>query len=405
MGLGLSIVQQLAHGLGGTVDVKSSVGVGTVVEVLAPIRTNTTDVPGSISAQPWAELEPAPYAKYRTQLCGRTVCLISAESYSSLTHQDVAITSEMRQRCKIVEHALRSNVGTGLGMIVVVGTVDHPLPKADIYLVDFDMLGVVVGGHQDDKVSGLLTSRLTPLVLLCSEPGCSQDTRTGSRIVHFTHLHHPLGPTKLATAFCAALKAGPRFPEASDAATEGVPRQLHIPLQREPCQRQKGPGVSTLSNDAPQELAIHPPTSCTSQVTSSTKTYHLLLVDDNPINIILLATVVSKLKHTYVVARNGLEAVQRYQKSLEDQQDRSPFDMVFMDLSMPVMDGFEATRQIRQLEAEGGLRGCKIVSLTGLSSESSRNEAFASGSNVFLTKPVKLNKIKSLLGGELGQQG
>jgi CheY-like chemotaxis protein len=75
--------------------------------------------------------------------------------------------------------------------------------------------------------------------------------------------------------------------------------------------------------------------------------------------------------------------------------------MIFMDISMPIMDGFEATREIRLLENEAGVKRCKIVALTGLSSEESRNEALTSGSDVFLTKPVKLERVRSLMNEQL----
>jgi CheY-like chemotaxis protein len=124
----------------------------------------------------------------------------------------------------------------------------------------------------------------------------------------------------------------------------------------------------------------------------------LLLVDDNPINLKILTTLVKKLSHTYETASNGLEAVQLYKASLIHNHQ---FDFVFMDISMPVMNGFEATREIRRFEREEKVEGpARIAALTGLGSEMSRQEAFASGTNLFLTKPVKLGEIKRLLSHE-----
>lgn len=65
---------------------------------------------------------------------------------------------------------------------------------------------------------------------------------------------------------------------------------------------------------------------------------------------------------------------------------------------MPVMDGFESTRLIRGFEREQHLPRCYIFALSGLASESAQQEAFASGIDLFLTKPVKLKELNRILG-------
>lgn len=69
------------------------------------------------------------------------------------------------------------------------------------------------------------------------------------------------------------------------------------------------------------------------------------------------------------------------------------------DISMPVMNGFEATRAIRSLErdTDKGLQPSTIVALTGLSSARDESEALESGMNLFLTKPVTLKSITKIL--------
>jgi CheY-like chemotaxis protein len=75
--------------------------------------------------------------------------------------------------------------------------------------------------------------------------------------------------------------------------------------------------------------------------------------------------------------------------------------MTTSDLSMPIMDGFEATRQIRKWEA-GHLRDpaskkSVIIALTGLASQGEAEEAFSAGVDLFLTKPVQFPKLSDLL--------
>ena len=64
-----------------------------------------------------------------------------------------------------------------------------------------------------------------------------------------------------------------------------------------------------------------------------------------------------------------------------------------MDISMPVMDGFEATRQIRAFERGQDIIPATIIALTGLGSAEAQEEAFVSGIDLFLTKPIKLDKL------------
>ncbi|KAK1975452.1 hsp90-like protein [Colletotrichum cereale] len=116
-----------------------------------------------------------------------------------------------------------------------------------------------------------------------------------------------------------------------------------------------------------------------------------LLVDDNALNLKILASYMKKLGHEFHNARNGQEALEIFRKAGGD------FQYVLMDISMPVMDGFEATRRMRAIETEQGLARCHIFALTGLASASAQQEAFASGIDLFLTKPVRLKELSKIL--------
>ena len=68
-----------------------------------------------------------------------------------------------------------------------------------------------------------------------------------------------------------------------------------------------------------------------------------------------------------------------------------------IDISMPVMDGLEATREIRKLERHQGQKPAMIVALTGLGSATSQKEAFSNGISLFLTKPVRFSDLRKIL--------
>ncbi|KAI5368014.1 putative signal transduction response regulator, receiver domain, histidine kinase/HSP90-like ATPase [Septoria linicola] len=135
---------------------------------------------------------------------------------------------------------------------------------------------------------------------------------------------------------------------------------------------------------------------------------HLLLVDDNRLNLQLLHTYISRKGYDGSLARtaeDGQKAVEIYQEFLPD--------IIFMDLSMPVMGGLEATRLIRQIEARrrqdakrntptdeqglGPYRSAFIVAMTGNAKSSDQSEAFSSGVDLYMTKPVSFKEVGKLL--------
>lgn len=135
----------------------------------------------------------------------------------------------------------------------------------------------------------------------------------------------------------------------------------------------------------------------------------LLLVDDNRLNLQLLNTYVSKRGYVGALcntAEDGQLALESFQKHMPD--------IVFMDLSMPVMDGFESTREIRAFEKErreeadrdahlnaDGLpiyaKPAVIIALTGNAKSSDQTEAFAAGIDMYMTKPVSFKQVGLLL--------
>jgi signal transduction histidine kinase/DNA-binding response OmpR family regulator len=106
----------------------------------------------------------------------------------------------------------------------------------------------------------------------------------------------------------------------------------------------------------------------------------ILLAEDNPVNQMVAVAILSKRGHVVRVAPNGREALQAL--------ERERFDLVLMDLQMPVMGGFEATAAIRALEkARGG--HLPIIALTAHAMKGDRELCLAAGMDGYLTKPIK----------------
>jgi signal transduction histidine kinase len=112
----------------------------------------------------------------------------------------------------------------------------------------------------------------------------------------------------------------------------------------------------------------------------------VLLVEDNPVNQLVAKGMLAKLGCEVVVAAHGGEAL----KLLEEQS----FDMVLMDCNMPVMDGYEASRQIRR---SGRWPDLPIVALTANAMSEERERCRAAGMNDYLAKPFRREELKALL--------
>jgi len=110
----------------------------------------------------------------------------------------------------------------------------------------------------------------------------------------------------------------------------------------------------------------------------------ILLVDDNQINQKVAAYLLEKHGHTVHLAGNGKEAL--------DLLDRTPVDLVLMDVQMPEMDGLQATAHIRARE-EGTDRHLPIVALTSLALPGDREVCLEAGMDVYLTKPVQAQPL------------
>src|SRR5260370_24989568 len=114
----------------------------------------------------------------------------------------------------------------------------------------------------------------------------------------------------------------------------------------------------------------------------------VLLAEDNLVNQRLACRLLEKRGHSVAVAANGLEAVEALGKE--------SFDLVFMDVQMPVMDGFEATATIRKRERPGGLH-LPVVALTAHAMKDDREKCLAAGMDGYLSKPIRPQELDEVL--------
>jgi len=120
----------------------------------------------------------------------------------------------------------------------------------------------------------------------------------------------------------------------------------------------------------------------------SSRTLKILLAEDNLMNQKLATGILARHGHKLTIANNGVEAIEAYQAER--------FDVILMDVQMPVMDGFAATAAIRQLEQTSGIK-TPIVAMTAHALKGDRERCLAAGMDEYLSKPIRSKQLTELL--------
>lgn len=116
----------------------------------------------------------------------------------------------------------------------------------------------------------------------------------------------------------------------------------------------------------------------------------LLIAEDNEDNIFLLRSFLKGLNLDIDFALNGQEALGKFSMGINS---RNKYDIIFMDLDMPVMDGFESVREIRKIETIHNIPRTPIVALTAFSRPEELSHAQKAGCDLTLAKPVNKEKL------------
>ncbi|HEY9171300.1 MAG TPA: response regulator [Verrucomicrobiae bacterium] len=186
--------------------------------------------------------------------------------------------------------------------------------------------------------------RSLPIVLLTSVRPRNDDPRAAAAgLTHF--VHKPIRPAQLLDSLC---------------------RAIGVQIQRE----KRAPAKPAL--DA--KLALRLP-------------LRVLMADDNPINVKVGLSILRKLGYSADVATNGLEVLHAL--------ERQPYDILFLDVQMPEMDGLETTRRIcAQYPAE---KRPRIVAMTGAALVGDREKCLAAGMDDYISKPVRTEELQAAL--------
>jgi len=114
---------------------------------------------------------------------------------------------------------------------------------------------------------------------------------------------------------------------------------------------------------------------------------NILVAEDNEDNRLLVRSYFRNTTHKVHLVENGQIAVEKFK------EEKGRYDMVFMDMQMPVMDGYTATSLIRAWERENGLERTPIVALTAFALQGDEQKSLDAGCDGHVTKPIKKAKL------------
>jgi CheY-like chemotaxis protein len=437
LGLGLSIVRQIVDSLGGHIDIRSEVGVGTTAKVHLTLPLTEAPVTDDLD-------------NIRQVTAGKRLVVVCPTSVS--------------KKLAFCGKALQVNSDEWFHMDFL------SLPSgADLRNIEAD--AILCPEAELNLNSTIRETRGIPLIITC--PNQSNQLNLRKRLMDLLPperlqgvqiVAQPLGPYKMGpvykTVFSSCFSQLPRLDVMPDPhhMDTGMQQAVHtlqvLPIDATKTDISTGnspvhpTAVPTQQNAPRPKLARPLPLRLQSGLapdTSSSTQHHVLLVDDNAINLKLLTLFMTKIGLAFAKASDGLQALEEYRKNscLQDlsipvsrkqvdlesiaesedgtpplsrsqsasnesvsssaasaattPMDARPFTWVLMDLSMPVMDGLESTRRIRAFEREHKLKKAVVVALTGLASADAQQDALDAGVDFYLAKPVRFADLKKLM--------
>ncbi|EXJ87813.1 hypothetical protein A1O1_04740 [Capronia coronata CBS 617.96] len=416
-GLGLSIVRQIVDSLKGKIDLSSEKDVGTEIRIWLSL-------PKSLKEET-ADSETNVVTQVRALTKGLDLCMLLPDFVRS----DDDDAPRTLRPLPTVEDCIRTCMERWFGMKVrCAPNMEGDAPNFFVYPepppIDYLM----------DRHGRTASSREIPVIVLCTNAfeaaslrshGIHRLTDIG-RIIEV--IAQPCGPQKLAKVLQRCMRRMKLLGDSDSAGSKGQvsmsmghggPADLAtvssadaVKTQgstegelREGEKEMEKKSKSSRDTARPREPPLTPDQSTTdrdsdwsARPVDKKEKARVLVVDDNHINLHLLVTFVRKTNHPHQSATDGEKALEAYRRSVLEDGGRHAFKYILMDISMPVMNGIVATREIRKFEKEQRVeRPTQIIALTGLGTESAQNEAYQAGFDHFLSKPIKFKDLQKLL--------
>ncbi|KAL4862289.1 hypothetical protein BDV12DRAFT_46326 [Aspergillus spectabilis] len=377
LGLGLSIVRQLVASLDGHLNVRSEIGVGTQVDIFIPVEVLQPS-PAVPRGLPSIHENDAAIVPVR-------VCLIGFNDYPGLKETPTGILPAEAKRKLAIRSCLTGilaeqggwsissseSFGESEGDVAIIEEIKfHDAFKSGQLSLDnprrmgFKRIFIIL----NSKTPTSIPMGSSDIIRVSQPFGCRKFRNAVVKVHELLQESHGDPPSLPVTEPSDLPAPDPAPLVVSDLVPSDT---IHTTRLREPSSKPVTPSITGIL-DLPGPL-------------------HLLIVDDNDINLKILATFASKIGCTYDTASDGLIALNKYKES------RRRYDLILMDISMPVMDGIMSTNKIRQFEDEKSLARSRIMAVTGVASTEMQQRAKAAGIDEYLVKPVSLVALKKVI--------
>ena len=347
-GLGLAISRSLVELMGGKIEIDSDVGKGARFYIQLQLA----------KANPAITLASLPSPSL-SELIGKTVLLVDDHTLNLSVLQSYLQDLGMKVKCA-------NNASTALQCIEQMKEVDQIVDFAviDKHMPEFDGMQLARLIHAQEH------SEHTKMILLTQSTDIDDvNKETLQKIGVLACVNKPVRKANLYKTLCAMLDEN----RVLSSATKSVNASLYGSSNT-------SSNISSIASNV-RHLTI-------SQSAHPLQGACILLVEDNAVNVAVAELMLEKMEVRVVLAEHGQEAVDKVQ-----QQE---FDLILMDCQMPVMDGFAATRAIRQLSTQLPTH-LPIIALTANAQQSDQDKCRNAGMDDYLSKPYTYQQLEQKL--------